>query len=145
MTNRSATSAIGASWSRLTATIASEPCMPDPVLHRARRRPRPEVERGLHDPARLADLARVRHPAGVDGGARRAHDAAEQPGQLLDDREALGAADAPAADDDHAGVLERRLRHRPRRRGRARRRRGRPAATGSRGSTVPAAAAAARR
>ena len=49
---------------------------PDPVLHRARDA-QPEVQRGLDDLAGLADLARVRDPAGVDGGPRRADHAAQ--------------------------------------------------------------------
>lgn len=44
--------------------------------------------------AGLADLVAVRVPAGVDGGARGADGGAEGVGEVLDDGEALGRADA---------------------------------------------------
>ena len=78
------------------------------MLHRARDA-EPEVQRRLDDLAGLADLAGVRDPAGIDRRPRGADDAAQLGGQLLDDAEALRAADAAAADDDDPRLLERRL------------------------------------
>ena len=60
---------------------------------------------GRGDPrAGLADLVGVVAPAVVGDGAGAPDDAAEQPGQLLERREAIGRADtAAAADDDRCG------------------------------------------
>jgi len=61
-----------------------------------------DVQLGGHHLAGLADLQVVGDPAGVHGGARGAHRAAQLVGQLLHRLEvALGAA---AAGDDHAGL-----------------------------------------
>ena len=107
MTTRSANSAIGASGSRLTATIVVGGLHPDLVLDRAGDAER-EVQRGLHDLAGLADLLAVRDPARVDGRAGRPDRAAERLGELLDDAEAVRPADAAAAGDDDPGLLDRR-------------------------------------
>ena len=78
-----------------------------------------DVELRRHRLACLADLRRVRVPAGVDDGAGGRDRAAERPGQLLDEREVLW-----------------------RRRGRARRRRShpRPRSTGLQTPRAPARA-----
>ena len=106
MTTRSANSAIGASGSRLTATIVLGGLHPDLVLDRAGDAER-EVELRLDDLAGLADLLGVRDPARVDGRARRADRAAERLRELLDELEAVRAADAAAARDDDPGLLDR--------------------------------------
>ena len=54
--------------------------------------------------AGLPDLELVRVEAGVDGRAGRADGAAEQVGELLDQLEVVGAADAAAAGDDDRGL-----------------------------------------
>ena len=69
--------------------------------------PEREVELGLDDLAGLADLLGVRDPAGVDGRPRRPDRAAERLRELLDELEALRAADAAAAGDDDPGLLDR--------------------------------------
>ena len=79
---------------------------PDLVLDRAAD-PEGEVELGLDDLAGLADLLGVRDPAGVDGRPRRPDGAAERVGDLLDDLEAVRAADPAAAGDDDPGLLDR--------------------------------------
>ena len=79
---------------------------PDLVLDRAADAER-EVELRLDDLAGLADLLGVRDPAGVDRRARRPDRAAERLGDLLDELEALRAADAAAAGDDDPRLLDR--------------------------------------
>ena len=69
-----------------------------------------DVELRRHGHAGLADLHGVRHPAGVDDGARGADGRAERVGQLLDDREVVGLADAATAGDDDRGVGQLRAR-----------------------------------
>ena len=66
----------------------------------------PEVELGMHLRAGLADLAGLRHPAGVDHRARRAELGTERRGQLLGDLDVLGPADAAADAHDQLGALE---------------------------------------
>src|SRR5579862_2143115 len=56
----------------------------------------------------LADLRRVRIPAGVDDGARRADGASESARELLREGEVLGRAETAAAGDDDVGILDRR-------------------------------------
>ncbi len=80
---------------------------PDLVLDRAAD-PEREVQLRLDDLAGLADLLGVRDPAGVDGRARRPDGAAERLRELLDEAEALRAADAATAGDDDPGLLDRR-------------------------------------
>ena len=70
--------------------------------------PEREVQLGLDDLAGLADLLAVRDPARIDGGTGRADGATERRGQLLDDAEAVRAADAAAAGHDDPGLLDRR-------------------------------------
>ena len=103
------------------------------VLRRARDAARDvDVRRDLRPG--LADLVRVRAPAGHRHRARAADGAAEQAGELLDDPEPFRRARAaPARDDDlrlgerdAAGARRRRARARARR-GRRRRERGREA------------------
>ena len=66
-----------------------------------------EVELRRDGLAGLADLARVREPAGVDDRARRGHRAAERVGERLGELlEALGLAEAAAAADEDVGVLD---------------------------------------
>src|SRR5690349_11847171 len=60
------------------------------------------VELRRHRLAGLPDLELVRVEAGVDGRPRGADRAAEQVGELLDELEVVGAADAPAAGDDRS-------------------------------------------
>ena len=102
--------------------------------------PEREVELRLDDLAGLADLLGVRDPARVDRRARRPDRAAERLGELLDELEPLGAADAATAGDDDPRLLDRRPRRPPPRRDR---RRGPRAAPGRRtpatSSTVPGA------
>ena len=76
------------------------------VLRRAAD-PAGDVEVGGDLRARLADLVGVRPPPRARDDARAADRRAEQPGELLDDREALGGADAAAAADDDLRVAER--------------------------------------
>ena len=57
--------------------------------------------------AGLADLRRVRVPAGVDDRTRRADRAAERLRELLGEREVLGRAETAAAGDDDVRVLDR--------------------------------------
>ena len=66
-----------------------------------------DVELRRHGLARLADLGRVRVPAGVDDGARRRDRAAQRLRQLLELREALGPAEPAAAGDDDVRLLDR--------------------------------------
>ena len=73
--------------------------MPDLVLDRAGD-PAGDVELRRDVLAGLADLGRVRVPAGVDDRARRRDRAAERLRQLLDEREVLRAAEPAAAGDD---------------------------------------------
>src|ERR687895_1192350 len=56
--------------------------------------------------AGLADLGRVRVPAGVHHRAGGGHCAAERVGQLLGELEALGLAESAAAGDQDLGVLD---------------------------------------
>src|SRR4051812_20847033 len=56
--------------------------------------------------AGLADLARVGEPARVDHGARGGDGAAHRLRELLEHLEALGLAEAAAAGDQDAGVLD---------------------------------------
>src|SRR4051794_11566263 len=65
-----------------------------------------EVELRRDGLARLADLRRVRVPAGVDDRARRGDRATERAGELLERLEALGVAEAAAAGDEDVGVLD---------------------------------------
>ena len=77
----------------------------DLVLDRARDAER-DVELRRDGLAGLADLRRVRVPAGVDDRARRADRAAERLRELLRKREVLRRAEAAAAGDDDVGVLD---------------------------------------
>src|SRR5260370_38042511 len=73
---------------------------PHRVLHGAGDADR-DVNARAHGLARLADLHRVRHPAGVYDGAAGAHGAAERVRKRLEQREGIGSAHAaPPADDD---------------------------------------------
>src|SRR5207253_10434165 len=69
--------------------------------------PAGDVQVGRDLRARLADLVRVRPPARARDDARAADRGAEQTGELLDDREPLRGADAPAAADDDLRLRER--------------------------------------
>ena len=80
---------------------------PDLVLDRAADAER-EVQLGLDDLAGLADLLAVRDPARIHGGPGRTDRATERLGELLDDPEAIRAADAATAGDDDPGLLDRR-------------------------------------
>ena len=106
-TPRSQNSKIGAFGSLLIATIVARALHADLVLDRARDAAG-DVELRRDRLAGLADLGRVRVPAGVDDRARRGDRAAERLRQLLDEREALRAAEPAAAGDDHVRVLDRR-------------------------------------
>src|SRR5439155_4760216 len=64
----------------------------DLVLDRARD-PARDVELRRDGAARLADLSRVRIPAGVDDGARGCNRTAERPREILDEPEVLGPAE----------------------------------------------------
>src|SRR4051794_31695792 len=79
----------------------------DLVLDRARDARR-QVELRRDGLARLADLAGVRIPAGVDhrAGGRHGAVAAEGTGERLELLEALGLAEAAAARDEDLGVLD---------------------------------------
>src|SRR5581483_6877586 len=78
----------------------------DLVLDRARDA-EGDVELRRDGLARLADLGRVRIPAGVDDRTGRPDRAAERLRELLRERELLRAAEAAAAGDDDLGVLDR--------------------------------------
>src|SRR4029077_4262867 len=67
---------------------------------------RREVQLRRDGLARLADLRRVRVPAGVDDRARGGDGAAERTGELLAQLEALGLAEAAAPGHEHVGVLD---------------------------------------
>ena len=82
---------------------------PHLVLDRARD-PDRDVQLRRDRLAGLTDLRRVRVPARVDDGARRGDRAAERLGEVLDEREALGPAEAAPAGDDDVGLLDRRAR-----------------------------------
>ena len=69
--------------------------------------PEREIQLRLDDLARLADLLGIRDPAGIDRGTGRPDRAAERLGDLLDELEALRAADAAAAGDDDPRLLDR--------------------------------------
>src|SRR5690606_10100831 len=75
------------------------------VLDRATDADRDVQLRG-DDLAGLADLHLVGAVAGVDRGARGAHGGAEPVGELVDDVEILGRADAAAAGDHAPGTLQ---------------------------------------
>ena len=98
---------MGASLSLLIARIGFARLAADEVLDRAADAAG-DVEVRRDARAGLADLVGVRAPAEVRDDARAADGAAEQRGQLLEDGEALRAADAAAAADDDARVVERR-------------------------------------
>src|SRR6185295_7115424 len=66
-----------------------------------------DVEIGRDLRAGLADLIGMRAPARRRDDARAADRAAEEAGELLDDRERLCGADAAAAADDDLRVAER--------------------------------------
>src|SRR5437763_1788530 len=66
-----------------------------------------DVELRRHGLAGLADLGRVRVPAGVDDSAGCADRSTERLRELLREREVVGRAEASAAGDDHVGVLDR--------------------------------------
>ena len=68
--------------------------------------PERQVELGLDDLARLADLLAVRDPARVDRRPCRADGAAERVGDVADDSEAVRPADAAASGDDDPGLLD---------------------------------------
>ena len=59
-----------------------------------------------HRLPRLPHLHGVGHPTRVDHGPARPDGRAQSSGQVLQDREVLGAAHAPAAGDDDGGVLQ---------------------------------------
>src|SRR4051812_30659918 len=77
----------------------------DLVLDRARDAGR-QVELRRDRLAGLADLRRVRVPAGVDHGTGRRDGAAERARQLLQRLEAVGVAEAAATGDEDVGVLD---------------------------------------
>src|SRR5439155_20529672 len=79
---------------------------PDLVLDRARDSAG-HVELRRDRATGLADLRRVRVPAGVYDRARRRDGAAERAREVLDEPEVLGAAEAAAARDDDVRVLDR--------------------------------------
>ena len=101
----SANSKIGAFGSLLMATIVPGALHADLVLDGAGDAGR-DVELRRHRLARLADLGRVRVPAGVDHCARRGDGAAERLRELLELREALRPTEAASAGDDDVGVLD---------------------------------------
>ena len=68
--------------------------------------PTRHVEIGGDARAGLADLLAVRAPAGTRHSARDTDGCSEQAGELLERREALGAADPTPAPDDDAGLRE---------------------------------------
>src|SRR5258705_3788435 len=72
---------------------------PGQMLDRARDA-EAQVELGRDGPAGLSDLEPVRPPAGVDGGAGRAHRGADHTPQLLEDHVILGPLHPTAARDD---------------------------------------------
>jgi hypothetical protein len=65
-----------------------------------------DVQLRRDDLAGLADLHVVGHVAGIHRGARGADGGAELVGQLVDDLEVLGRADAAAAGDHARGALQ---------------------------------------
>ena len=65
-----------------------------------------DVEFRTHGHARLADLVVVVDPAGVDGRAGGADLSAERLGELVDELEVRGGADAVAAGDDDLRALQ---------------------------------------
>src|SRR5688572_28341138 len=65
-----------------------------------------EVELGLHDLARLADLLAVRDPARIDRGSRRSHRATEGFGEVCDEPETFRPTDATAAGNDDPRVID---------------------------------------
>src|SRR3954462_8018226 len=77
----------------------------DLVLDRARDAGR-EVQLRSDRLAGLADLCRVRVPAGIDHRARGGNRAAERLGEVLTELEALGLAQAAAAGHEDVGVLD---------------------------------------
>ena len=101
----SAISKIGASPSLLIATIVPASLMPVRCWI-APQMPIGDVQLRRDDLAGLADLQLVRHVAGVDRRARGADRGAELVGELVDDLEVLGRADAAAAGDHARGALQ---------------------------------------
>ena len=97
---------IGASGSVLTARIAFAPLQPAMCCVAPGDAAR-DVDLRRDLVPRLPHLVGVRTPAGHRHRPRAADRAAEQAGELLDRREALGRADAAAAGDDDLGVRER--------------------------------------
>src|SRR5206468_6861349 len=81
------------------------------VLDRAGNAER-EVELGLDDLARLADLLGVRDPARIDRRTGRAHRATEGVRDLANELEPLLAPDAAPAGNDDPGLLDRQCRGR---------------------------------
>ncbi len=82
------------------ATIVPAVWTPDLVLDRAADATR-DVERGFDDLAGLADLLAVADPARIDHRASGADGPTERVGEILDELQAVGVADAaPATDDD---------------------------------------------
>src|SRR4051812_15720725 len=77
----------------------------DLVLDRARDAGR-EVQLRRNGLAGLADLGRVRVPAGVDDRARGGNRPAERLGEVLAELEALGLAEAAATGHEDVGVLD---------------------------------------
>src|SRR5688572_11965511 len=65
-----------------------------------------DVDVGLDDLAGLADLHRVRHPAGVDDRPRGSRRALQQPGELFDHLELAGLTEPAAARHDDVGLVE---------------------------------------
>ena len=106
MTTMSANSAIGASGSAIDRHDRRCGLHPDLVLDRAADAHR-EVQLGLDDLAGLADLLRVRDPARVDRGARGADGPAELRCEVIEQGEALRAADPATAGHDDPGVVDR--------------------------------------
>ena len=104
---RSENSKIGAFASLLIATMFSEPCIPT-LCWIAPEMPAARYSFGETGLAGLADLRRVRVPAGVDHRARRRDGAvaAERLRQVLGQLEALGLAEAATAGDQDVGALD---------------------------------------
>ena len=97
-----------------------------------------DVEVGRHLRAGLADLVGVRAPAGAGHDARAADRGVQQPGQLLEDPEAVRRADAAAAADHDLGLGQRHAGGRPRPRARRPARPGRRRRAPGRRSRPPA-------